>query len=167
MYMLGRVSVLCGKLFLGEVPREEGTTVADHVCGGDPALSAVGYGAEPRTRQGKHAPSYLRTYGRGRPIASAVLSPCEKGRRSFPRYVFRSCCLDLGTSTLHILFEKNWRSPIGHNAHPRQLNRHGQFGCCDKATLATVIFSVNLHEERSLTEYTPPCRRTAPLPRLR
>jgi hypothetical protein len=149
----------------GEVPREEDVIVAGR--GGDPDLSAVGHGAEPHTIQGKHAPSYLRTYGGWQPAASAVLSPFEKGRRSFSRYILRPCCPGLGASTLHILFEKNWRSSIGHNAHPRQPNGHGQFGCCDKATLATVIFSVNLHEERGLTEYTRPCRRTAPLPRLR
>jgi hypothetical protein len=115
----------------GEVPREEGTTVADRKRGGDHALSAVGHGAEPHTRQGKHAPPYLRTYGGWQPATSAMLAPIEKGRRSFSRYILRPCCLNLGASTLHILFEKNWRSSIGHNAHPRQLNGHGQFGCCD------------------------------------
>ena len=141
--MLGRVSVQCGKLFLGEVPREEGTTVADRVRGGDPALSAVGNGAEPHTRQGKHAPSYLRTYGRWQPAASAVLSPFEKGRRSFSRYILRPCCPGLGASTLHLLFEKNRRSSTGYNAPPRQRHGHGRFQCCDKSTLATVTFSVN------------------------
>jgi hypothetical protein len=145
--MLGRVSVLYGKLFLVEVAREEGTTVADRKRGGDPTLSAVGHSAEPHTRQGKHA--------------------FEKGRRSFSRYILRPCSPGLGASTLHILSEKNWWSAIGHNAHLRQPNDHAHFGSCDKALPATVIFSVTLHEEPGLTEYTRPCRRTAPLPRLR
>src|SRR5215211_140551 len=146
---------------------EECVTVVDRERSGDPALSAGGYGAEPHTRQGNHAPSYRRTYEGWQPVASAVLSPFEKGRRSFPHYILRPCCPGLGASTLHILSEKNWRSAIGHNAHLRQPNDHAQFGSCDKAPLATVIFSVTLHEEPGLTEYTRPCRRTAPLPRLR
>lgn len=165
--MLGRVSVLYGKLFLVEVAREEGTAVADRKRGGDPTLSAVGHSAEPHTRQGKHAQSYLRTYGGWQPAASAVLSPFEKGRRSISRYILRPCSPGLGASTLHILSEKNWWSAIGHNAHLRQPNDHAHFGSCDKALPATVIFSVTLHEEPGLTEYTRPCRRTAPLPRLR
>jgi hypothetical protein len=167
MCVLGMVRGLCDELSFGEAPREEDVTVADRERGGDPALSGGGHGADSYTRRWKHAPSYLRTYEGGQPAASAVLSAFEKDQRSFSRYILRPCCPGLGASTLHILFEKNWRSSIGHNAHPRQPNGHGQFGYCDKATLATVIFSVNLHEERGLTEYTRPCRRTAPLPRLR
>jgi hypothetical protein len=115
---VGKGKCAVRQAIFGEVPREEDVTVAERERGGDPALGAGGHGASLHTRQGNHAPPYLRTYGGCHPAAPAVLSAIEKAQRSFSRYIIRPSCPGLGASTLHLLFEKNRRSSIGYNAPP-------------------------------------------------